>query len=149
VLWGCPSYRLMDGWNNTDPNNDNVRSGYAMNPYPLLPDFVGTYHERAYIGGAVIGRYFKEDEWKGRHGEASGAGGGASRLLIGEGLIHFLELSIRVKPERQEADAAFQDRASELQRDLHEAVRRRGVAISDRQENKTQRVLAALAATHR
>src|SRR5688572_9050317 len=38
VLWGCPAYRLQDGWNNTNLINDQVRSGYAMNPYPLLPD---------------------------------------------------------------------------------------------------------------
>lgn len=95
VLWGCPSYVLQEGFNNLNQQSQQVRSGYAMNPYPLLPDFVGTYHERAYIGGAVIGRYFKEDEWKSRHGEAAGAGGGGSRLLVGEGLIHFLELSIR------------------------------------------------------
>jgi prepilin-type N-terminal cleavage/methylation domain-containing protein/prepilin-type processing-associated H-X9-DG protein len=97
VLWGCPAYTLQYGWNNVNQQSDQGRSGYAMNPYPLLPDFVGVYHERAYIGGAVVGRYFKEDEWKGRHGEAAGSGGGGSRLLVGEGLIHFLELSVRTR----------------------------------------------------
>jgi len=96
VLWGCPAYKLQDGWNNTNLTNDQVRSGYAMNPYPLLPDLVGVYHERAYIGGTVVGRYFKETEWKGRHGERA-MHGGSNRLLIGEGLIHFLELSIRTR----------------------------------------------------
>jgi prepilin-type N-terminal cleavage/methylation domain-containing protein/prepilin-type processing-associated H-X9-DG protein len=97
VLWGCPAYVLQYGWNNVNQQSDQVRSGYAMNPYPLLPDLVGTWHERAYIGGTVVGRYFKEDEWKGRHGEAAGAGGGGARLLVGEGLIHFLELSVRTR----------------------------------------------------
>jgi prepilin-type N-terminal cleavage/methylation domain-containing protein/prepilin-type processing-associated H-X9-DG protein len=97
VLWGCPAYRLHDGWNNTGALlNDQVRSGYCMNPYPLLPDKVGVMRERAYHGGTVHGEYFKEVEWKKKHGEANNHGG-AYRLLIGEGLIHFLELSIRTR----------------------------------------------------
>ena len=98
VLWGCPAYRLQDGWNNTSITNDQVRSGYAMNPYPLLPDRISTFGERAYIGGTVVGRYFKETEWRAANGaRAGGGGGGANRLLIAEGLIHFLELSIRTR----------------------------------------------------
>jgi len=97
VLWGCPSYSLQDGVNNTDSlTNQQVRSGYSMNPYPLLPDYIGVYHERAYIGGTVVGRYFKADEWRANHGERE-RHGGAYRLLIGEGLIPFLELPIRTR----------------------------------------------------
>jgi prepilin-type N-terminal cleavage/methylation domain-containing protein/prepilin-type processing-associated H-X9-DG protein len=102
VLWGCPQYQLMEGWNNANLINDQVRSGYAMNPYTMLPDFIGTGtggsgRDRAYhafpTGGSLInGRYFKESQWKSRHGERS-MHGGAYRLLISEALIHFIELS--------------------------------------------------------
>jgi prepilin-type N-terminal cleavage/methylation domain-containing protein/prepilin-type processing-associated H-X9-DG protein len=97
VLWGCPAYNLQDGVNNTDNLvNQQVRSGYAMNPYPLLPEKIDAYGERAYIGGSVVGRYFKEVEWKARHGEKTGHGG-AYRMLIAEGLTHFIELSVRTR----------------------------------------------------
>jgi prepilin-type N-terminal cleavage/methylation domain-containing protein/prepilin-type processing-associated H-X9-DG protein len=96
VLWGCPAYRLQDGVNNTNVTSDQVRTGYSMNPYPLLPEKIGTYGERAYIGGTVVGRYFKETEWRAKNGAAS-ASGGAYRILIAEGLIHFLELSVRTR----------------------------------------------------
>jgi len=102
VLWGCPSYRLMDGWNNANLQSDQVRTGYSMNPYPLLPDFIGAGtaaspgNHRAYQANGTYGRYFKETEWKGKHGEAN-AHGGASRLLIADGIIHFLELSVRTR----------------------------------------------------
>jgi prepilin-type N-terminal cleavage/methylation domain-containing protein/prepilin-type processing-associated H-X9-DG protein len=101
VLWGCPAYRLNDGWNNTGAlNNDQVRSGYAMNPYLLLPEkgagntpgiaVAQSYRERAYHGQSVHGEYLKESNIKRPHG-------GAHRILIAEGLIHFLELSVRTK----------------------------------------------------
>jgi len=88
VLWGCPAYRLQDGWNNANQTSDQVRSGYAMQPYPLIvePRPVG-YLCRAYIAGTVVGRYIKASEWT----------KSSDRLLIGEGLIHFLEVSPRDK----------------------------------------------------
>jgi prepilin-type N-terminal cleavage/methylation domain-containing protein/prepilin-type processing-associated H-X9-DG protein len=104
VLWGCPAYRLLnDDFVNTgaNPLRDNqVRSGYSMNPYTLLPDKGAgntpgimppqSYRERAYHGQSVHGQYFKETQWK-------RPGGGSHRLLIADGLIHFLELSVRTK----------------------------------------------------
>jgi prepilin-type processing-associated H-X9-DG protein len=92
VLWGCPAYRLQDGWSNTDPLNDPTRGGYVMQVYPLTPELdpaLGApyYKDRAYITSTRPGRYIKAQEWQRPHG-------GSDRLVIGEGLIHFLELSV-------------------------------------------------------
>jgi prepilin-type N-terminal cleavage/methylation domain-containing protein/prepilin-type processing-associated H-X9-DG protein len=106
VLWGCPAYVLQYGWNNVNQQSDQVRSGYSMNIYPLLPDkgFGNTlgvtpaqsYKERAYHSGTVHGFYFKETDWRSNHGERE-KHGGSKRLLIADGLIHFLELSVRTR----------------------------------------------------
>jgi hypothetical protein len=63
--------------------------------------------------------------------------------------LDFLELSIRVKPKGGETVDTFESRAAAKQQELHQAVIDRGTAISERRENKTQRVLAALAERYR
>lgn len=63
--------------------------------------------------------------------------------------LDFLELSIRVKPKDDENDDEFEARAKRKQKKLESAVRDRGVVISENPENKTRRVLTALAAGHR
>jgi hypothetical protein len=60
--------------------------------------------------------------------------------------LDFLELSIRVEPDDEETAADFEGRATEKQRDLHQALQHRRVAVSERRENKTQLVLTALTA---
>jgi hypothetical protein len=65
------------------------------------------------------------------------------RWIVGD--LDLLELSIRVKQQDRESDEEFESRASQKQRGLHAAVRRAGVEISDREENKTQLVMTTLA----
>lgn len=62
--------------------------------------------------------------------------------------MEFLEASIRVKPKDEDDNDAekFTARAERKQRKLVEAVRERGVTLSEHPENKTWRVLTALAA---
>ncbi|MFE7161006.1 hypothetical protein [Streptomyces sp. NPDC057636] len=59
--------------------------------------------------------------------------------------LEFLEVSIRVKPKDGDDAAEFTARAERKQRKLAEAVRERGVALSEHPESKTRRVLTALA----
>jgi prepilin-type N-terminal cleavage/methylation domain-containing protein/prepilin-type processing-associated H-X9-DG protein len=94
VLWGCPAYRLQDGWNNTNTIDDQVRNGYAMNVYPELPG-PSTNKFKPYVQGTnppftyslavtnQAGRYYKAVEWK----KAS------DRLLLGEGLAYFIQMN--------------------------------------------------------
>jgi hypothetical protein len=60
--------------------------------------------------------------------------------------LDFLELSIRVKPKKDETDDAFHARVQRRLDALEQFVRDRGVALSPNRENKTHRVLAALLA---
>ncbi|NNN30165.1 hypothetical protein HLK59_07275 [Streptomyces sp. S3(2020)] len=60
--------------------------------------------------------------------------------------MEFLEASIRVKPKDEDDAEEFTGRAERKQRKLAEAVRERGVALSEHPENKTRRVLTALVA---
>ncbi|MBX9362841.1 hypothetical protein K4G64_16885 [Streptomyces sp. WAC04114] len=62
--------------------------------------------------------------------------------------LDFLELSIRVKPKRGEESHEFEERAERKQKKLESAVQDRGVVISENPENKTRRVLTALARNH-
>jgi prepilin-type N-terminal cleavage/methylation domain-containing protein/prepilin-type processing-associated H-X9-DG protein len=96
VLWGCPSYRYsqenVDGGNAVD---DQMRTGYEMNRYPLYPFFhPNTNADGVYIQGTTppytggpttnqAGRYFRAIEWS----KAS------DRLLIADGLGHFIQMS--------------------------------------------------------
>ncbi|MEW2400809.1 hypothetical protein [Streptomyces sp. NPDC046862] len=59
--------------------------------------------------------------------------------------LEFLEASIRVKPKDEDDAEKLTARAERKQRKLEEAVRERGVAVSEHPENKTRRVLTALA----
>jgi len=59
--------------------------------------------------------------------------------------LEFLEASIRVKPKDGDDTEEFTTRAERKQRKLADAVRERGVALSEHPESKTQRVLTALA----
>ncbi|MGW2050944.1 hypothetical protein ACWCPF_38145 [Streptomyces sp. NPDC001858] len=59
--------------------------------------------------------------------------------------LEFLEVSIRVKPKNGESADEFTARAERKQRRLIEAVRERGLTVSEQSENKTQRILTALA----
>lgn len=59
--------------------------------------------------------------------------------------LDFLEASIRVKPKDDETAEEFSARAERKQRKLEDAVRQRGVSLSEHPENKTRRVLTALA----
>lgn len=61
--------------------------------------------------------------------------------------LEFLEASIRVKPKDGDDRETFTARAERKQRKLHEAVRERGVTLSEHPENKTRRVLTALVGT--
>ncbi|MEY9996953.1 hypothetical protein ABIE67_008985 [Streptomyces sp. V4I8] len=63
--------------------------------------------------------------------------------------LEFLEASIRVKPKDDEAAEEFAARAERKQRKLEDAVRQRGVSLSEHPENKTRRVLTALAGAGR
>ncbi|WP_039931706.1 hypothetical protein [Streptomyces viridochromogenes] len=60
--------------------------------------------------------------------------------------LEFLEASIRVKPKDEDDAEKLSKRAERKQRKLEEAVKARGVVLSERPENKTGRVLTALAA---
>ncbi|GHF00281.1 hypothetical protein E5082_09705 [Streptomyces griseoluteus] len=59
--------------------------------------------------------------------------------------LHFLEASTRVKPKGEDDAEEFTARAERKQRKLEDAVRERGVPLSEHPENKTRRVLTALA----
>ncbi|MCX4539217.1 hypothetical protein [Streptomyces sp. NBC_01565] len=59
--------------------------------------------------------------------------------------LEFLEASIRVKPKDGENAGELTARAERKQRKLEEAVRERGVTLSELAESKTRRVLTALA----
>ncbi|PWI05339.1 hypothetical protein DIZ27_39800 [Streptomyces sp. NWU339] len=58
--------------------------------------------------------------------------------------LDFLEVSIRVKPKGEDDVEKFTARAERKQRKLEDAVRERGVALSEHPESKTRRVLTAL-----
>jgi hypothetical protein len=60
--------------------------------------------------------------------------------------LDFLELSIRVKARDGERAHAFEARAEKRQAKLEAAIDKQGLKIAHNAENKTQRVLAALAA---
>ncbi|MFD5270405.1 hypothetical protein [Streptomyces sp. NPDC058335] len=60
--------------------------------------------------------------------------------------LDFLEVSIRVKPNDDDDLDTFTARAEREQRKLEDAVRERGVALSEHSDSKTRRVLTALAA---
>jgi prepilin-type N-terminal cleavage/methylation domain-containing protein/prepilin-type processing-associated H-X9-DG protein len=97
VLWGCPAYRLLEG---ETPNgagasiDDEVRNGYSMNVYPELPG-PSLNRNKPYIQGSnppyqgslatsvQTGRYYKAVEWK----------KSSDRLLLGEGLAYFIQMS--------------------------------------------------------
>ncbi|MFE7278090.1 hypothetical protein [Streptomyces sp. NPDC057623] len=59
--------------------------------------------------------------------------------------LDFLEASIRVKPKDEDDAEEFTARAERKQRKLEDAVRERGVSLSEHPENKTRRILTALA----
>jgi hypothetical protein len=63
--------------------------------------------------------------------------------------MEFLEASIRVKPKDEDDAEEFTKRAERKQRKLRETLLERGVALSEHPENKTRRVLTALAAAGR
>jgi prepilin-type N-terminal cleavage/methylation domain-containing protein/prepilin-type processing-associated H-X9-DG protein len=100
VLWGCPAFRYnqdsLIGGNQID---DNMRSGYEMNQYPLYPFAHGNVNaDRAYIQGATppytggptsnqAGRYFKSNEYSRP----------TDRILIAEGLGHFVQMSPAIR----------------------------------------------------
>jgi prepilin-type N-terminal cleavage/methylation domain-containing protein len=87
ILWGCPAYRLMDGWSNNVPTSDAARTGYAMQVYPLAPSQTLNRH-KPYIDASNTGRYFKMIEWTKP----------AQRILIGEGLTHFVQIHPNLRP---------------------------------------------------
>lgn len=60
--------------------------------------------------------------------------------------LDFLKVSIRVKPKDGDDLEKFTARAEREQRKLEDAVRERGVALSEHPDSKTRRVLTALAA---
>jgi prepilin-type N-terminal cleavage/methylation domain-containing protein/prepilin-type processing-associated H-X9-DG protein len=87
VLWGCPEWRKSDG--EALATDDNLRSGYSMNPYTQMPHVTGP-EGRAYIddtGTNWKGRYFKQTQWT----KAS------DRLLIADGVQDFLQCGLRSK----------------------------------------------------
>lgn len=59
--------------------------------------------------------------------------------------LDFLELSIRVRPKSADTPYRFADRAENRQQRLIRAVERTGLAIATNTDNKTRRVLTALA----
>ncbi|CAL9339035.1 hypothetical protein [Streptomyces sp. Tu 3180] len=59
--------------------------------------------------------------------------------------LDFLEVSVRVKPKDEDDAEKLTARAERKQRKLEDAVRERGVALSENPESKTRRVLTALA----
>jgi hypothetical protein len=58
--------------------------------------------------------------------------------------LEFLEVSLRVKPKDEDDAEKLTGRAERRQRKLEEAVRERGVTLSENSENKTRRTLTAL-----
>ncbi|MER7778651.1 hypothetical protein ABTZ21_27205 [Streptomyces sp. NPDC096191] len=60
--------------------------------------------------------------------------------------LRFLEVSTRVHPEGEDDLEKFTARAERKQRELEDAVRGRGVELSEHTDGKTRRVLTALAA---
>ncbi|MFF9032942.1 hypothetical protein [Streptomyces iakyrus] len=62
--------------------------------------------------------------------------------------LDFLELSTRIKPRHDEKPHEFETRVEHKQKKLRSAVRDRGIAISQNPDNKTRRVLTALATKH-
>ncbi|NUS26657.1 MAG: hypothetical protein HOV92_20850 [Streptomyces sp.] len=58
--------------------------------------------------------------------------------------LDFLEVSIRVKPKDNDDAEELAERAERKKRELQDAVRDHGVALSEHPENKTRRVLTAL-----
>ncbi|MFD7247673.1 hypothetical protein [Streptomyces massasporeus] len=62
--------------------------------------------------------------------------------------LDFLELSTRIKHKHDETPHEFETRVERKQEKLRSAVRDRGIAISQNPENKTRRVLTALATGH-
>ncbi|MEE1765097.1 MULTISPECIES: hypothetical protein [unclassified Streptomyces] len=62
--------------------------------------------------------------------------------------LDFLEASIRVKPKDEDDAEELTERAERRQEKLIDAVRERGVTISEHPENKTRRILTALAKAH-
>ncbi|MGV9558850.1 hypothetical protein [Streptomyces sp. NPDC003522] len=63
--------------------------------------------------------------------------------------LEFLEVSLRVKPKDEDDAEKLKGRAERRQRKLEDAVREHGVALSENPENKTRRILAALAQAER
>jgi hypothetical protein len=61
--------------------------------------------------------------------------------------LDFLELSIRVKPKDNETAAHYRARAEKAQQDLLSAIAELKLELDTNAESKTQRVLAALAAS--
>jgi hypothetical protein len=61
--------------------------------------------------------------------------------------LDFLELSLRVKPEKHDSADTFVHRACKHQRRLVEAIASLGMQVASNSDNKTHRVLASLAAT--
>ncbi|MFD0345129.1 hypothetical protein ACFQ0M_01665 [Kitasatospora aburaviensis] len=59
--------------------------------------------------------------------------------------LEFLEASVRVKPKDGDDAEELIARAERKQRKLVDAVRARGVTVSEQSGNKTHRVLTALA----
>lgn len=59
--------------------------------------------------------------------------------------LDFLEVSIRVKPKDEDDMEKFTARAERKQRKLEDAVRERGLVLSQHPESKTRRILTALA----
>jgi prepilin-type N-terminal cleavage/methylation domain-containing protein/prepilin-type processing-associated H-X9-DG protein len=100
VLWGCPTFRYNQesvlGGNTID---DQMRSGYEMNQYPLYPFAHANLNaDRTYIQGATppytggptsnqAGRYFKSTEYN----------KATDRALIVEGLGHFNQMSPAIR----------------------------------------------------
>ncbi|GGX56915.1 hypothetical protein [Streptomyces chartreusis] len=62
--------------------------------------------------------------------------------------LGFLEASIRVKPKDGDNAEELAVRAERKQRKLNDAVRERGVTLSENPDNKTRRILTALAQVH-
>jgi prepilin-type N-terminal cleavage/methylation domain-containing protein/prepilin-type processing-associated H-X9-DG protein len=86
VLWGCPEWGKQLG---DDPitTGDYARTGYAMNPYPRLPEY-NTTKDFAYIGGnnaTQTGRYTKASEWTKT----------SDRLLLADSTMDFIQVGVR------------------------------------------------------
>jgi prepilin-type N-terminal cleavage/methylation domain-containing protein/prepilin-type processing-associated H-X9-DG protein len=108
VLWGCPTFRYnQDALIGGTQVDDQMRTGYEMNQYPLYP-FAHTNlnADRAYIQGATppytggptsnqAGRYFKATDFNRP----------TDRILIAEGFGHFVQMSpsIRQTPDGRQS----------------------------------------------